>query len=159
MKTFMRIEGIPGQATDKDHKDWILVSSVSSPIHRVIKEGAVDVERTQGTTTLGNLFTTRRVDKSTVKLAEACAKGKYIPEVEIHLCNVQNEKVIPFLKYKLFNVIITEHTIDGESESNKGAHEAVAYNFEKIDWTFTVIDPKDGSEQGEIIAQYNPGEG
>ncbi len=159
MKAFMRIEGVPGQSTDKDHKDWIILNSVSSPIRRTIKEGARDVERTQGTTTLGNVGVDRRVDKSSVKLSEYCASGKYIPEVELDICNVVNNKVATVYKYRLTNVIVVEYTFNYSAEGDAGANEHVEFNFEKVEWTYTIINPKTGDSEGDIVGRYNPGEG
>ena len=52
MPAFMKLGDIKGEATDADHKDWIIIESMSSPIFRSIPEGAKDQQRTKGETTL-----------------------------------------------------------------------------------------------------------
>ena len=157
MKAFMFIEGIKGQSTDETHEGWIILQSISSPIIRTIKEGAVDVERTQGSTTLGNLHTSRIVDVSTVKLAEYCANGKFIPKVEIHLCNTVNNKNVTFMSYTLENVIITSHSVNGTSDDDASTMETVDFNCECIRWVYTLINPKTGSKGQQVVATYRPG--
>lgn len=155
-QAFMKIEGIPGQATDKDHENWILIEALDAPIVRRIREGARDVERTQGTTTLGDITVHRLVDKSSVKLAEACAKGEFKKEVTVHICAEINKVRRPRLKFKLKNVIVTNY---GVNFGGDDLSETVAFNFEEVEWIYTVLDPKTGEPKGDIIGRYNPGEG
>ncbi len=55
MPAFMKLGDIKGEATDNDHKDWIIVVSMSASVHRSIAEGAKDQQRTKGSTTLADV--------------------------------------------------------------------------------------------------------
>jgi hypothetical protein len=54
--------------------------SASLPVFRSIPGGAVDQQRTKGETSLGDITFTRQLDKSSPKLMEACALGKFNKE-------------------------------------------------------------------------------
>ena len=42
MPAFMKLGDIKGEATDADHKDWVIIEAMSSPMFRSIPEGAKD---------------------------------------------------------------------------------------------------------------------
>lgn len=97
MPAFMKLGDIKGQATDDGHKDWIIIQSMSAPIQRTIPENARDQQRTQGSTSLGDIACVRELDKSSTKLQEACANGRFFKDVEIHLCATVKNKQEPYL--------------------------------------------------------------
>ncbi len=159
MGAFMKLGDIPGAARDKDHDGWIRVESLNSNIMRSIKEGAVDQERSQGDTSMGDIVVTRAMDKSSVKMAEACAKGEFFSEVEIHLCTKHDGLEKPVLKYTLENVIVTGYTFSGNDRMDPAPSETVNLGFTKITWTFVEYDSDDMSKVGQIAAEYNPATG
>jgi type VI secretion system secreted protein Hcp len=114
---FMKLGDIKGEATDQDHKDWILLESMSSPVYRSIPEGAKDQQRTKGDTTLGDIVVVRQLDKSSTKLQEACANGTFYKEVQIDFCTTVKNKQEPYLTYKLKNVIVTSHSFHGTARA------------------------------------------
>ena len=75
MPAFMKLGDIKGECTDTDHKDWIIIESMSSPMYRSIPQGAKDQQRTKGETTLGDVVVSRQLDKSSTKLQEADRKS------------------------------------------------------------------------------------
>jgi type VI secretion system secreted protein Hcp len=157
MAAFLKMGDIEGQSTDQDHEKWINLESISAPISRSIEQGAKDQGRTRGTTTMGDMALSRPLDKSSVKLAEACAKGTFFPEVEIHLTTQVKEKEEPYLKYKLKNVIVTSYSFHGTASGSPQPSETITINFSDIDWTYVVIDPETGDKKGNVPAKYNPG--
>jgi len=159
MSAFMEIKGIDGQATDQGHKNWILIESMSSPIMRSIPSGAVDVQRTQGETTLGDVVVVRSLDKSSVKLQEACAEGKFLKKVEIDFCNTVASKEEPYLKYILNDVIVTSYSFHGSASGSPLPSEQVTLNYGSVTWTYIILDPKTGDQKGQVSVDYDPGEG
>ena len=105
MPAYMKLGDIKGEASDSDHKEWILLDSMSSPMFRSVPSGAKDQQRTKGETTLGDIAVSRQLDKSSTKLQEACANGTFFKEVEIHFCTTVKNKQEPYLTYKLSDVI------------------------------------------------------
>jgi type VI secretion system secreted protein Hcp len=159
MPAFMKLGDIKGEATDAGHKDWIILQSMSSSIHRSIPSGAKDQQRTKGETSLGDIQIVRQLDKSSVKLQEACANGTFFKDVEIHFCSTVKNAQEPYLKYKLYDVIVSSYSVHGDASGNPLPSEQVSLGFSKIDWTYVVIDPKTGDKKGDVAAKYNPGEG
>lgn len=154
MPAYMKLGDIEGEATDPDHDKWIKLESMSSPIFRSIPEGAVDNERTRGETTLGDIVIVRQLDKSSVKLQEACAKGKFFEEVEIDFCVRFKEKDEPYLKYKLKNVITTSYSFHGTATGEPVPTEEVTLGYSEIEWTYFVVNPKTGDSEGQVMGSY-----
>ncbi len=159
MSAYMKLGDIKGQSTDEGHKDWVMIESMSSPIYRSIPEGAKDNTRTQGSTTLGDVVVVRTLDKSSTKIQEACANGTFLKEVEIHFCSTIKNKQEPLLKYKLENVIITSYSFHGNQSGSPVPSEQVTLGFTKVEWTYCLLDPNDGSNKGNVVGKYNPAQG
>ena len=159
MPAFMKLGDIKGEATDADHKEWVIIESMSSPMYRSVPAGAKDQQRTKGETTLGDIACSRQLDKSSTKLQEACANGTFFKEVEIHFCTTVKNKQEPYLTYKLSDVIISSYSFHGNSSGSPLPSEQVTLGYTKVEWTYIVIDPATGDKKGNVPAKYNPGEG
>ena len=158
MPAFMKLGDIKGEATDQDHKDWVIIESLSAPIMRSIPEGAKDQQRARGETTLGDVIVVRLLDKSSVKLQEACANGTYFKEVDVHMCTTVKNKQEPYLKYKLKNAIISGYSCFAKTGPTLPSEE-VSFSFTEVEWIYVLIDPKTGEKKGQVPAKYNPAEG
>ncbi len=159
MPAFMKLGDIKGEATDADHKEWIIIESMSSPMYRSVPAGAKDQQRTKGETTLGDIACSRQLDKSSTKLQEACANGTFFKEVEIHFCTTVKNKQEPYLTYKLADVIVSSYSFHGNSSGSPLPSEQITLGYTKVEWTYIVIDPATGDKKGNVPAKYNPGEG
>ena len=159
MPAYMKLGDIKGEASDTDHKEWILIESMSSPIFRSVPEGAKDQQRTKGETTLGDIVVVRQLDKSSTKLQEACANGTFFKEVEVHFCTTVKNKQEPYLTYKLSDVIISSFSFHGNSSGSPLPSEEVTMGYTKAEWNYIVVDPKTGDKQGNVPAKYDPGKG
>lgn len=159
MPAYVKIGSIQGEATSVDHKDWIIIESMSAPIHRSLPQGAKDMQRVRGETVLGDVVLVRELDKSSTKLAEACANGTFYPEVEIHFCTQIKNKQEPYLTYKLKDVIVSGYTFHGNASGDPQPTEEVSLSFTEIEWNYVVIDHKTGDKKGNVPAKYNPGAG
>lgn len=159
MPAFVKLGDIKGQATDADHKEWILIESMSAPISRSIPQNARDQQRTQGSTSLGDVVLVRELDKSSTKLQEACANGTFFPEVEIHLCATVGNKQEPYLTYKMKNCIVTSYSFHGNASGSPLPTEQVSLGYTEIEWNYIVLNPETGKKEGNVPAKYNPAAG
>ncbi len=159
MPAYIKIGDIQGESNDQDHKDWIQVETMNSAIHRAIPPGARDQARARGQTSIADIAVVKKVDKSSVKLQEACAAGKPFEEVEIHFCMTAGSKQEPFLKYKLKNVILSSYSIHASADSNQEPTEELTLNFIEAEWTYVVLDHKTLAKKGQVAGKYNPSEG
>jgi type VI secretion system secreted protein Hcp len=157
MPAFMKVGDIKGAAQDQGHSDWIRIDSMTSPIHRSIPEGAVDQQRARGETTLGDVVVVKQVDMATTKLAEACATGKFIADVQINFCTTVNGKNEPYLTYKLSNVIVTSHSFQGQADGKVLPTEEITFAYTKIEWNYVIIDPQKGTKGGNVPGKYELG--
>ena len=157
MAAYMKADPIKGQITDAGHKEWIELSSMSSPIYRSIPQGAKDTQRTQGDTTLGDIVVSRNLDKSSTKLQEACANGTFFKEVEIHFCTQVKNKQEPYLTYKLKNVIISSYSIHANSMGDPNASEQLTLGYTAVEWTYVLVNPETGNKESTVPAKFAPG--
>lgn len=159
MAAYAKFEGIDGESTDSGHDKWVIIESMSSPIFRSIPEGAKDQQRTKGETTLGDVVMVRQMDKSSVKLQEACANGTFYKEVEVHFCTTVQNKQEPYLKYKLSDVIISSYSFHGTASGDPLPSEELTLGYTQVEWTYITVDPKTGDKKGNVPGKYNPGKG
>jgi len=108
---------------------------------------------------LGDIVVVRQLDKSSTKLQEACASGKFFQEVEVHFCTTVKGKQEPYLMYKLKNVIVTSYSFHGNSSGSPLPSEQVSIGFTEAEWTYIVVDPNTGDKKGNVPGKYAPGTG
>jgi type VI secretion system secreted protein Hcp len=153
MSAFIQFKGVPGESQDEDHKEWTDINTFNWGMSRSIEGGAEGVKRRQGSTNVHDISITRVVDKSSVKLAQACVDGTCFDEVHLHLCNQVGGAEVPYLTYKMTYVIITSHQIAG-TEGDVPS-EALTLNFQAVSWNYAV-EKEDGSVSGNIPGEYDP---
>ena len=154
MSAFVKIGDIEGQATDKNHKGWILLDMLTSSIDRSIPQGAKDSQRTQGETTLGDIVIIRTLDKSTPKLAEACCTGANLDEVKVEICRGTGTKQ-KYAELVLTGCIVSEYQLSGQGGETGLPMEVVAFNYGKIVWTYIETDRTTGLPLGRVNAGWN----
>ena len=159
MGAFMKLSDIKGEATDNEHKDWIIIQSLDSAVRRSIPAGAKDAQRSRGDTALEDVSVVRELDKSSTKLQEACANGTFYDEVEIHLTTQVKNKQQPYLTYKLKNVIVTSYGFEGSAAGDLLPVEQVTLSYTEVEWTYVTVDPLTGDKKGNVPGKYNPGKG
>ncbi len=159
MPLFLKLGDIKGEATDQDHKDWIRMDTMDSAIMRSIPNGAVDQQRTKGETTLSDVTFVRQLDKSSTKLQEACASGKFYDQAEIHFCSTVSGKQAPYLKYVLKNVIVSSYSFHGNSSGDPLPSESVTIGYTSAEWTYIILDPQTGENKGNVPGKYEPATG
>jgi type VI secretion system secreted protein Hcp len=113
---FLRIEGIPGESSDKDFPNWIEILSLS---HGVAQPDRARVAREAGKATGARgrweeLTITKPFDSSSLLLASACGDGTYLKEAEIKLHRAEADgKRLCYLHYKLRDVLISGYSTGG----------------------------------------------
>ena len=134
-----------------------MADSASLPVFRSIPGGAVDQQRTKGETSLGDISITRQLDKSSPKLMEACALGKFNKEVLVEFTTTVAGKTETYLKWKLENVVFTGYSVHGNSDGVPLPSEQTSMNFSKITYTYTEFDSKKGTKKGNVEVAYEAG--
>ena len=118
---YVKFDGVDGESTDKDHKDWINLLSFSPGM-----EMQTDSATARGQYDVSDIVVVKELDKSSPKLTESIAMGKVFPKVEIHLDSGKETYYV----YELTNVMITSYSISGTGTDRPT--EEFSLNFEKI---------------------------
>lgn len=108
--TFLKIAGVEGESTDKDHDGWIDVLSYSSSSIQP-RSAVTGTSRDQGSVSMSDFTVTKELDKATPKLNEALAKGTIIPKVELELSGSRQSTI-----YTLKDVVVSSITKSGSKE-------------------------------------------
>ena len=128
---YMKLGDIKGESTDKDHKDWIIIESVSQGFS---KPAATGQSRRRGTAVVEDMSITKSVDKATPKLLELCVNGKVVPEVIIDLTNAQRTS---YYNITMKNVLVSSYSTSASCSGSCESMDKVSLNFEEITWTYT----------------------
>jgi type VI secretion system secreted protein Hcp len=85
----------------------------------------------------------------------ACCNGEHIGEVILELCRATGDKQ-KYMEYKLSDVIVASVNPIGESKGEENLPmEEVAFNYGKIEWTYTVTDHRTGRSAGDVRAYWD----
>jgi type VI secretion system secreted protein Hcp len=147
---YVQIDGIKGESTDQDHKDWIEVLSVGQSISQSASPttGGGGRARSQH-----EPFTiTNQVDLASPKLYEACSSGKHIKNVTIEMMRTSGDKRIKYMVVVLKEVIISHVATSGSGEN---LTDTVGFNYGTINWTYTQAERADGSQGGNTTGGWD----
>ena len=137
---YMKLGDIEGEATDRDHREWINILSMSSPALSVYAEiGASGqcgvVLQGRGDTTLDDIVVVRELDKSSTKLQEAACNEEFFSEAVIDLVSTDRRGEESYLRYKLIGATIKSYSISpGINASGESVPmESLTINYTTID--------------------------
>ncbi|MDH3824586.1 MAG: type VI secretion system tube protein Hcp [Nitrosopumilus sp.] len=139
---YIKFDGVDGESTDRDHKDWIILLSFSQETWM-----PEDSATTRDQYEVSDIIVVKELDKSSPKLAESIAKGKVFPKVEIHL-DSGNET---YYAYELTNVMITSYSISGTG--NDVPIEEFSLNYEEIAFTESSPEPPKAEIEKELVSE------
>jgi type VI secretion system secreted protein Hcp len=116
---FMKMTGVVGEATDKDHKDWIMIESFSWGVARTssVPGGA------GARVAMNDLTITKEVDRSSPILAEHCAKGSNFSEVTLETKRVGGEPGYEIYVMKNVKIVSITPVPGGKMERLKIAYQ------------------------------------
>lgn len=156
--TYLQLEGVPGEATDDKHKDWIELTSYSHDMMQPVSSTKSSAGgAASGRTQHGDFVVTKFVDKASPKLYEAVSNGKHFSKAKIEVCRAGGSQV-KFLEITLEEVMVSSVSMGSTGGSKNGEElptESVHLNYGKIEWTYTQQKRKDGSGGGNVTAKYD----
>jgi len=147
-----------GNATEKNHTNWIKVSSFSFSSGRNVDTPTGRVaDREASTGYLGEFTITKEMDSASMYLFTATCIGEG-EEMEVHVTRAgtkADKSEITYLTYTLTNALITSYTF-GSSGDNPT--ETLTVNFTKVKEEFT---PQDAAAKGSgaIPVTFDQAEG
>ena len=159
---YLKIDGIPGEALDDKHKDWIEVlgyqyGATQATSATASSSGGASSERVN----LSDFTIRKYVDKASAKAFEACCKGQHIKEVVLNVNRAGGDKVT-YLTITLEEVVISSVNflgnlpIDGEAKAESDLPmEEIKFNFSRIKTTYTQQRRIDGGGGGNIAGGWD----
>ena len=105
---FVKLGDIKGEATDNNHKDWIIIESMSGAI---IPEKDAATGLPTGKRQHKPLTITKEIDKATPLIAQSLTRGRLIPTARIEF--VRSGEQERYYQIFLKNVVITSYQTGG----------------------------------------------
>jgi len=151
---FLKIEGIPGESTDAQHKQWIELLSynfgAAQPHSGSVSSGG---SRSLQRVDISPFDVVKALDKASPKLFLHCCNGQHISKIELELCRAGGDKQL-YMKYELEDVIVTSYSTSGAAGGDLPS-EALSFAMGKVTLTYTETDHKTGKAGGAIPAFWN----
>ncbi len=147
---YMAIDGLKGESTDSEHKDWIEVLSFSHSITQPASATSI----AGGTSTRSQhqpYSITKHVDMASPKLYQMCCSGTHVREVTIHFMRPASSKRVKYMEVKLQEVLISHVAPSGGTEFPS---ETIGLTYGAIKWTYTQ-QRSDGSQGGNTTGGWN----
>ncbi len=112
---FMRVEGIPGDATDAQHRDEIVVASYSFNIAQSASPSRGG-GASAGRATVTPFVVTKPVDSASPRLAIASLRGQVLPRVDITVRRPGQARD-EYLRFTLTDVVVSGFAQEAPSEN------------------------------------------
>jgi len=150
---YMQIDGLKGECTDSDHKDWIELLSYN---HSISQPASATATSAGGGTTArcqhSDFSITKYIDLASPKLYEMCSSGKHIKSVNIEMMRASGDKRVKYMEVKMEQVVISHVAPAGGSDFPS---EAVSFNYGTIKWTYTQQKRTDGTAGGNTTGGWS----
>ena len=128
---FVHISDIPGDATETNHTDWIVIESATWEVERAVD--MVDLgsnQRSHANTNMQKIELTSQIGKASNKLALSVANGTVRPEIKMEWCRSGDDAsqgLLAFSKWKFKNAIIDKYSISASADGIPEETWAIAY--------------------------------
>lgn len=132
---YIKIDGIPGEATAKGHENEINVLSYTLGASQPNIQLRGGLGSAAGRTQFQDLSFTKNVDKASPKLFLALASGQRISSAVLTCERLNADVPFQFLKWTLSNILVS--SIKQSESGNDYPTEDVSLNFTKIQETYT----------------------
>ncbi|MCU9849889.1 type VI secretion system tube protein Hcp [Defluviimonas sp. WL0024] len=154
---FIKIDGIPGEAREKNHKDWIPVKTIGWGVERTLD--MTDLGTTQrgyANANFQKITLNTELSKASAKICTYVASGKSIKELTIEMCRSGDDASIgmePYLIIKLRNAIIDSYTVSGGEDTIPAEDWSLAYRG--IEYSYKPADFATGKLGSPEVFKWN----
>lgn len=128
---FMKVEGAEGDATEKHHKNWIVLESATFEVERAVDMADLGSnQRMHANTNFQKIEVTSQIGKASNKLAQSVANGTVRPEVLMHWCRSgqsSSDGLEAFSQWKFKHVVIDKYSIQASADGIPEETWALAY--------------------------------
>ncbi|MGN6450986.1 MAG: Hcp family type VI secretion system effector [Brucella intermedia] len=149
MAIYLQIEGIKGDATQGQHKDWIEITTIDFGVMRHLNTRVGGISNREATEpSLNEIVVTKNLDLSTTDIFHSACSGTVGKTVIIHFVTTGASGRV-YLEVKLDNVLISNHHITSAGERPL---ERVHLNFTKIELKNTYFDGTNKEQSPKIVS-------
>jgi type VI secretion system secreted protein Hcp len=141
--TFLKIDGIAGESTDKEHKGEIAIGGFALSAQGAQSIGSQSSGAGAGKVSIQSFTITKTLDKSSPLLFQAAATGKHFKDAVLSFTHKASGKEETYLKFDFQNVLISS-VQDGSSGGGQPS-EQVTFNFQKVQESFIEPNGKTGA--------------
>ena len=150
---FMKYDGVDGEANAPGITNGVELLSFSAGHSR---------SNTAPLPVLKDLVITKTLDKSSPKLAEACASGQHFTKVELLCRKAGSTGTNNYYTVTLEDCFISSYSVSsGGSGSGGGGEplptESISFNYTKIEWRYEKQDPAGVPTEPPVIGRWPPG--
>lgn len=146
---YMKMESVPGESLDSNHKDWIEILEVRYLLNQDVSNTASSAGgATAGRIQCHDMHIAKYVDKASPKLLEACASGQHFKTItiDIHRAGGTQQK---YLSIKLEEVIISSLAMR-TSQHAEFPSEDITLNYGRISVNYVQQKRSDGQGGGSV---------
>jgi len=152
---FVKIDGIPGESLDDQHKDWIEVLH----FEHVLEQPASATASSSGGATAARVnhrpyVFVHQIDKASPKLAEACCKGSHIKEVKFEFFRAGGDKT-KYYEVTLEQALVTKVEPVGAADEDGFPSERISLTYGKIKWNYIQQKRTDGKGGGNVATGWD----
>ena len=152
---FLKIDGIDGESQDDNFKKHIEVISYNHSIIQPTTQSKSSAGGgTAGRCEHGDFSIVKEIDLASPLIYQRCSEGAHIKEVKLILCRAGGDK-LPFMEFKMSNVVISGVAPSGNKESEGLPFEDVTFNYGKIEWTYTQQKREGGKGGGNTTGSWD----
>lgn len=152
---YLKIDGIPGECKDEKHDGWIQLLSFSHGLAQIgTNLGGGGSRASSGKCEHQYFSFSKYIDKASPKLNLHCCNGANLKRVTLEICRQADRDKVCYLKYIFEPCLVANVSIGGSMGEDRPV-ENVSFNYTKIEWTYTEIDPKTHAAAGDTVAHWD----
>lgn len=152
MSIFLNYEGIKGESSDSNHKDWVDVDSWSWGVQRKITSASsTQGDRESSNAVVSDLTITKKMDSSSNKffIESCCGTGK---TVKLHLTKTgKGSGADVFMEYTLRNALISNYKVGGTAGEVYRPIESITISFVEMEAKYIRYDEDGNAISPDIV--------
>ncbi|KIC15949.1 MULTISPECIES: Hcp family type VI secretion system effector [unclassified Leisingera] len=117
---FVQISDIEGDATEENHKKWIVIQSASWNVERAVEMTDLgSTQRMHANSNFGKIELTSQMGKASNDLALSVANGTVRPEIIMHWCrsgDSASQGLLVYSVWKMKDVVVDSYSISASED-------------------------------------------
>jgi type VI secretion system secreted protein Hcp len=155
LDAYLQLDGIPGEATDDKHQNWIEVLEVQHTIKQTASATTAGTQSKTAARANHDVIKFRKtVDKSSPLLNEKCSSGASIKTAKLEVLRSADKQKVPYLTIDLTDALISHVQLIAAKDGDGEPSEWLYLAYGKINWKYTVTGA-DGSTKDNVSGSWD----